>query len=69
VSSYHRALAHTGIGDFDAAFAMLARACEECDPWMMHLASEPRFVPIRSDARYTAVMSRLGLSQEAVAHA
>jgi TolB-like protein/tetratricopeptide (TPR) repeat protein len=69
VSFYHRALAHTGIGDFDAAFAMLARACDERDPSMMHLASEPRFEPIRSDHRYTAVITRLGLSQEAVAHA
>jgi hypothetical protein len=69
VSFYHRALAHTGVGDFNAAFAMLARACDERDPWMMHLASEPRFEPIRSDARYAAVMTRLGLNQEAVAHA
>jgi TolB-like protein/DNA-binding winged helix-turn-helix (wHTH) protein/Tfp pilus assembly protein PilF len=69
VSFYHRALAHTGIGDFDAAFAMLTRACDERDPWLMHLASEPRFAPIWSDARYTAVISRLGLNQEAIAHA
>jgi TolB-like protein/Tfp pilus assembly protein PilF len=69
VSSYHRALGHTGLGDLDAAFAMLARACDERDPWLMHLASEPRFEPIRQDARYTAVISRLGLSQETVAHA
>ena len=69
VSSYHRALGHTGVGDLDTAFAMLSRACDERDPWLMHLASEPRFEPIRSDARYTAVISRLGLSQETVAHA
>ena len=69
VSSYHRALAHTGVGDLDTAFAMLARACDERDPWLMHLASEPRFEPIRADARYTAVISRLGLTQETVAHA
>ncbi len=69
VSFYHRALAHTGIGDVDAAFAMLARACDERDPWLMHLPSEPRFAPIRTDARYTAVIGRLGLSQEVIAHA
>lgn len=69
VSSYHRALAHTGLGDFDAAFGLLVRACDERDPWLMHLASEPRFEPIRSDARYAAVIGRLGLSLETVAHA
>ena len=52
VSSYHRALAYAGLGDFDATFTLLARACDQRDPWLMHLASEPRFGTIRSDARY-----------------
>ena len=43
VSSYHRALAHAGLGDLDATFTLLAHACDERDPWLMHLASEPRF--------------------------
>ena len=69
VSSYHRALAHLGLGDFDATFTLLARACEQRDPWLMHLASEPRFDPIRSDARYTAVFGQLGLNLEISANA
>jgi hypothetical protein len=35
----------------------------------MHVSSEPRFDAIRSDARYTAVVNRLGLGLEAAAHA
>ena len=69
VSSYHRALALAGLGDFDATFAQLSRACDQRDPALMHLASEPRFATIRSDARYAAVAQRLGLTMETTAHA
>ena len=69
VSPYHRALGHAGLGDFDATFAMLSRACDERDPAVMHVASEPRFAAIRPDARYAAVIERLGLGMETAAHA
>ena len=69
VSSYHRALAHTGLGDVDAAFTLLARACEQRDPSLMHLPSEPRFVRLRADARYAPLVGRLGLHLETAAHA
>ena len=69
VSSYHRALVHTGLGDLDAAFATLADACDQRDPALMHLASEPRFETIRADARYAGVIGRLGLTMETTVHA
>ncbi len=69
VSFYHRALIHAGLGDLDATFSLLARACEQRDPWLMHLASEPRFDVIRPDARYAAVLGQLGLNLETSAHA
>lgn len=69
VSSYHRALAHAGLGDFDSTFTMLAHACDQRDPSLMHLASEPRFETIRSDSRYTGVIGQLGLTLETTAHA
>jgi TolB-like protein/tetratricopeptide (TPR) repeat protein len=46
VSSYHRALAHAGLGDLDATFTRRARAGER-DPAIMHLVSEPRFDTVR----------------------
>jgi len=69
VSCYHRALAHAGIGDLDAVFTLLSRACDQRDSWLMHLDSEPRFEPIRGDRRYQEVVARLGLNQETTAHA
>ena len=69
VSPYHRALAHAGLGNFDATFAMLALACDDRDPSLLHLASEPRFDVIRSDALYVAILGRLGFDVEIAAHA
>jgi TolB-like protein/DNA-binding winged helix-turn-helix (wHTH) protein/Tfp pilus assembly protein PilF len=69
VSFYHRALAHAGLGDFDTTFTQLWRACEQRDPWLMHLPSEPRFDVIRTDPRYGAITARLGLNLETPAHA
>jgi TolB-like protein/Tfp pilus assembly protein PilF len=69
VSSYHLALAHAGIRDFETTFRLLSRACDQRDPALMHLTSEPRFAVIRSDDRYAAVVGRLGLTLETAAHA
>jgi TolB-like protein len=66
ISAYHRALGWTGLGDFAAAFALLCQAIEERDPSLMHLATEPRFSVLRSDARYAPLAARLGLPAEHV---
>ena len=68
VSRYYRALAWTGIGDFDQAFAMLSCACDERDPAIMLLHTEPRFAPLRADARYVALANRVGFDREIAAH-
>src|SRR5438105_6263890 len=59
--AYDLALAHTGIGDIDAAFAMLARACDERDPAVIHLVVEPRFAPLRDDARFAGLLDTLAI--------
>ena len=64
VSPYHRAIGWTGLGDLDVAFALLFRAYDERDPSLMHVASEPRFDVLRSDARYARVTNGLGLLLE-----
>ena len=69
VSPYHRAIGHAGLEDFDATFALLSRACDDRDPALMHLASEPRFDAIRRDARYAAVIGRIGVDRESAVHA
>ena len=68
VSRFHTALACVGLGDFDRAFATLSCACDERDPAIMLLGTDPRFAPLRQDPRYAAVAARIGLDREMTAH-
>ena len=68
VSRFHWALAWTGVGDHDKAFAALSSACDERDPALMLLTTEPRFDVLREDSRYGAVIDRLGLDRESALH-
>ena len=61
VPSFHLALAHVGLEEHDEAFAALERATIECDPALPNIAVDPRFDPIRSDARYSRLVELLGL--------
>jgi TolB-like protein/Tfp pilus assembly protein PilF len=63
VPSYHLALAHTGLGNRDAAFRLLEKACAEREPSVINLKIEPRFEPLRRDPRYSALLQRLNLQQ------
>jgi Tfp pilus assembly protein PilF len=69
VSRFHIALAWAGLGDFDRAFARLSCACDERDPAIMLLGTDPRFESLRQDPRYAAVAERLGFDREMTAHA
>ena len=59
VPRYHLALAHTGLGNRDAAFALLAKACADREPAVINLKVEPRFDPLRRDPRYGALLRQL----------
>jgi tetratricopeptide (TPR) repeat protein len=59
VPAYHMALASAGLGDQDAVFLELSRACDERDPALVHLAVEPRFAALRADPRFDALLSTL----------
>ena len=61
VPAYHLALAHVGLGQHDEAFGLLDQACEERDPALVNIAGDPRFDPIRRDARFAALTRRLRL--------
>jgi tetratricopeptide (TPR) repeat protein len=60
VSPHHLAIAHTGLGDLDAAFAALEEAARDRDPALANVAVDPRFAPVRTDRRCIDLMSRLG---------
>jgi TolB-like protein/Tfp pilus assembly protein PilF len=63
VPRYHLAIAHTGLGDRDAAFALLATACADREPAVVNLKVEPRFDPLRRDPRYGALLRQLRLPE------
>jgi TolB-like protein/tetratricopeptide (TPR) repeat protein len=67
VPPFHLALLYAALGDADAAFAHLGRACERRDPSLDTIAVEPRFNVLRGDRRYQDLLERLKLSPLAVA--
>jgi TolB-like protein/Tfp pilus assembly protein PilF len=66
VPAFHLALLYAGLGDVDAAFRELNRACEMRDPSLDTLAAEPRFHILRNDPRYGGVLDRLRLAPQSV---
>jgi tetratricopeptide (TPR) repeat protein len=50
------------LGNKDKAFALLQKAVEERDPYMIALKSEPKFDPIRSDSRFTTLLKEVHLT-------
>ncbi len=68
VSRFHWALAWAGACDFDKAFALLACACDERDPALMLVNTDPRFAALRQDGRYAGIAGRLGFDREMTIH-
>jgi tetratricopeptide (TPR) repeat protein len=61
VPGYHLAMVYVALNDFDRAFSLLDRACDDRDPALAAIGVEPRFDPLRRDPRYPALLDRLGL--------
>ena len=59
VPPYHLAMAHTGLGEIDTAFALLDQAWLDRDPALASIDVDPRFEPLRSDGRYQELLARL----------
>ena len=59
--SYHLALIYVGLGEKEQALNLLEKAYEERYPWLIHLSVEPRLDPLRSEPRFKALVSRIGL--------
>jgi tetratricopeptide (TPR) repeat protein len=66
VPPFHLALAYTGLGDIDAAFAALDQAWTDRDPALSSLDADPRFRPLKSDARFGSLLSRLNIPRSTV---
>jgi len=62
VSAWHQALVQTGLGESDQALSCLDRAVEERASFVIHLGVDPAFDPLRGDARFDALLRRIGLA-------
>ena len=60
VSSLDIATVRLGLGDTDAALAMLERAVQAHDGGLVFLAVDPRYDPVRRDPRFQCVLRRIG---------
>ncbi|MFY9560258.1 MAG: protein kinase [Terriglobales bacterium] len=63
ISGYQFALIYSGLGDKARALAALERAFQERSTLLTYIKMDPRFDPIRSDARFISLQRRIGLPQ------
>jgi tetratricopeptide (TPR) repeat protein len=59
----HLAILYAEAGEIDRAFEYLVGALEDRDPCVVYLAVAPQFDPMRSDARFSACLTQMGLPQ------
>jgi len=62
VSPYGKALIYLGLSD-EKVFDCLERTCSDRAGWLMYLAADPRFDPLRTDPRFRSILERLHLPQ------
>lgn len=65
VSPYDLAVLYTGLGEKDQAIEQLHKAYEQRVGWVIMLKVEPLFDPLRSDARFAALVQRLDSKKSA----
>jgi tetratricopeptide (TPR) repeat protein len=61
VSPFCGAMVYAGLGDRDQAFAALDQAFEERSHWLAYIKAWPLVDDLRADARFTALLGRVGL--------
>jgi serine/threonine-protein kinase len=62
VSPYDIALIHAALGATDEAFRWLEKAYDECVEWTIYTNVDPRLDPLRTDARFSDLLGRLGFA-------
>lgn len=61
VSWYWLAIVHAALGAEEAAMDSLHEACKNREAWLVWLRVEPRFDPLRQDARFDRLSRQIGL--------
>jgi tetratricopeptide (TPR) repeat protein len=64
VTAYAVGLVYASLGVRDSAFAALDRAVAERTNWLVWLALDDRWSPIRSDPRFAKLLGQVGLSNQ-----
>jgi len=64
VSPYWTAALLVALGETDPVFARLEKAYAERDAWLIFLGGDPHFDPIRSDARFQALLRRMNFPED-----
>lgn len=64
VSRYAVALVHAALGEREAAFAALDSAVTERTNWVVWLARDARWDPLRADPRFARLLQRVGLASK-----
>lgn len=65
VPPYNIAMVYAGLGQKDEAFAWLERAFEDRSIWLIFLNVHPMFDDLHTDARFKALVRRMGLDRTA----
>lgn len=55
VSPFDRAIIHTGLNNYDAAFEWLKKAVAERSSWIVLTNVDPRFAELRQDSRFSEI--------------
>jgi serine/threonine-protein kinase len=61
IRSEYLAMGHAALGNYDKAFESLERAYQARSAGMIYLHLDPGYAPLRADARYAELVSRIGL--------
>ena len=59
VAPINLALVYIALGDLDAAFTWLHKACNERSQWLSEIRVDPAFDPLRGDPRFIQLLERL----------
>jgi eukaryotic-like serine/threonine-protein kinase len=59
VKPYFMAMAHTALGERDAAFRYFEEALAETDPWLLWFGTDPLMASLHDDPRFLALLERM----------
>jgi len=63
VRAFGVAMIYLGLGDRNEALTWLEKGCTDRDVWALNLKVDPIYAELRTDARFVALLRRVGLEQ------